>query len=394
MDSPIDPIRHTQSIFDWLLDNREQLFVGAVVAAAIVAIMLAARMFGHRLIEKHPNSVNWRGIIGSVLVKTTIFFMVAAAIDIVASYAEIPPKIARLADILFIVAAAIQVAIWARELIIGAIRHRVGDAPGETTLGNAMSIIRVLVSVTAFALAAVVILDNLGVNVTTLVAGLGIGGIAIGLAAQGIFSDLFAGLAIVFDRPFRRGQQISWGGRDANGSPANIGTVERIGLKTTRIRSRSGEQIVVANTKLLDQELTNLDEAKFYRFWLPIGVTYQTAPEVLQRMAEIVQEAFEPIKGVKLVRCTVRGFGPSSIDVDLVYDDRARDFDTRARNRSDICIGIARVFAREKIEFAYPTQTTFTAAPDGSYVMPYAAVQPVVPVDEDGGKSSRRGVGR
>ena len=394
MDSPIDPIRHTQSIFDWLLDNREQLFVGAVVAAAIVAIMLAARMFGHRLIEKHPNSVNWRGIIGSVLVKTTIFFMVAAAIDIVASYAEIPPKIARLADILFIVAAAIQVAIWARELIIGAIRHRVGDAPGETTLGNAMSIIRVLVSVTAFALAAVVILDNLGVNVTTLVAGLGIGGIAIGLAAQGIFSDLFAGLAIVFDRPFRRGQQISWGGRDANGSPANIGTVERIGLKTTRIRSRSGAQIVVANTKLLDQELTNLDEAKFYRFWLPIGVTYQTAPEILQRMAEIVQEAFEPIKGVKLVRCTVRGFGPSSIDVDLVYDDRARDFDTRARNRSDICIGIARVFAREKIEFAYPTQTTFTAAPDGSYVMPYAAVQPVVPVDEDGGKSSRRGVGR
>lgn len=394
MDSPIDPIRHTQSIFDWLLDNREQLFVGAVVAAAIVAIMLAARMFGHRLIEKHPNSVNWRGIIGSVLVKTTIFFMVAAAIDIVASYAEIPPKIARLADILFIVAAAIQVAIWARELIIGAIRHRVGDAPGETTLGNAMSIIRVLVSVTAFALAAVVILDNLGVNVTTLVAGLGIGGIAIGLAAQGIFSDLFAGLAIVFDRPFRRGQQISWGGRDANGSPANIGTVERIGLKTTRIRSRSGAQIVVANTKLLDQELTNLDEAKFYRFWLPIGVTYQTAPEILQRMAEIVQEAFEPIKGVKLVRCTVRGFGPSSIDVDLVYDDRARDFDTRARNRSDICIGIARVFAREKIEFAYPTQTTFTAAPDGSYVMPYAAVQPVVPVDEDGGKSSRRGAGR
>ena len=394
MDSPIDPIRHTQSIFDWLLDNREQLFVGAVVAAAIVAIMLAARMFGHRLIEKHPNSVNWRGIIGSVLVKTTIFFMVAAAIDIVASYAEIPPKIARLADILFIVAAAIQVAIWARELIIGAIRHRVGDAPGETTLGNAMSIIRVLVSVTAFALAAVVILDNLGVNVTTLVAGLGIGGIAIGLAAQGIFSDLFAGLAIVFDRPFRRGQQISWGGRDANGSPANIGTVERIGLKTTRIRSRSGAQIVVANTKLLDQELTNLDEAKFYRFWLPIGVTYQTAPEILQRMAEIVQEAFEPIKGVKLVRGTVRGFGPSSIDVDLVYDDRARDFDTRARNRSDICIGIARVFAREKIEFAYPTQTTFTAAPDGSYVMPYAAVQAVVPVDEDGSKSSRRGAGR
>src|SRR6476646_4777790 len=109
------------------------------------------------------------------------------------------------------------------------IARRVGDNPGESTLGNATSIIRVLVSVALFALAIVVILDNLGVNVTALVAGLGIGGIAIGLAAQGIFSDLFAALSIVFDRPFRRGDIIRFG--------TTTGTVERIGLKTTRIRA-------------------------------------------------------------------------------------------------------------------------------------------------------------
>ena len=150
-------------------------------------------------------------IIGRVLAKTSIFFMVAAAIDIVVSYAAIPAKLAHLADIFFIIATSLQVAIWAREIIVGVIRSRVGEDPGASTLGNAMALVRVLVNVVVFAVALVVILDNLGVNVTALVAGLGIGGIAIGLAAQGIFSDLFAALSIVFDKPFRRGDTIRYG---------------------------------------------------------------------------------------------------------------------------------------------------------------------------------------
>ena len=371
-------------IADWVSDNLHGLTIGAIIAAAIVALMLLVRAGGHRMLASDPECRHWRGIIGSVLAKTTIFFMIAAAIDIVVSYAEVPPKLARLADILFIVAAAVQVAIWAREIIIGVIRSRVGDDPGASTLGNAMSLIRVLVSVAAFAIAFIVILDNLGVNVTALVAGLGIGGIAIGLAAQGIFSDLFAALSIVFDRPFRRGDTINYGGRvDAGGS---IGTVERIGLKTTRIRSRTGELIVMANTKLLEQELTNIDEAKVYRTWLPFGVTYQTDPDQLERMGEIVGEVLKPLKGVRLVRCAVNAFGASAIEFQLVYDDRGKNFDDRAMNKSAICIGILRTFKAEGIEFAYPTQTTFTAAPDGTMVMPYAAVQPVAPVELPEGK--------
>jgi small-conductance mechanosensitive channel len=364
--------RPVTGLIDWLGNNLEGLAIGALVAAGIVGLMLVLRRIGQSILASNPDCNNWKGIIGNMLAKTSVIFMIAAAAEIVANYANVPASLERGVDIFFLICAAFQGAIWARELIIGAVKSRVGEHPGESTLGNAMGIIRVLVSVAAFAIALIVILDNLGFNVTTLIAGLGIGGIAIGLAAQGIFADLFAGLAIVFDRPFRRGQQISWGARNADGSPTNTGTVERIGLKTTRIRSRGGEQIIVSNTKLLEQELTNVDEAKVYRIWLPFGVTYQTSPDVLQRMSELVQEVVEPIKGVRLVRCLVKGFGPSSIDFDLVYDDRGRDFDIRAANRSAICIGIARLFAREKIEFAYPTQTTFTAAPDGSYVMPYA----------------------
>ena len=360
----------------WLLANLDRLAIGALVAAGIVAVMLVLRWVGDRILAADPENLGWKGIIGRVLAKTKVFFMLAAAIAIVCNYAAVPPKIARLADILFIVAAALQAAIWAREIIIGVIRGRVGEDPGATTLGNAMSLVRVLVSVAVFAIAIIVILDNLGVNVTALVAGLGIGGIAIGLAAQGIFSDLFAALAIVFDRPFRRGDIIRYGG-----IPGTTGTVERIGLKTTRMRGLGGEQVIMANTKLLEQELHNIADAKVRRTWLPFGLTYQTSPDVIDRLPQIVEEAVRPVKSCKLVRCSAIRFGASSIDIELVYDDRSSDADTLARHKSTIITGVMRLFDREGIEFAYPTQTTFTAAPDGKLVMPWA---PPAVLDQSG----------
>ncbi len=359
--------RGAESIFEWLLANLDRLLIGALIAAAIVAVMLALRWIGHRIVEGDPQNFGWKGIVGRALAKTSIFFMVAAAIDIVCSYAAVPAKLARLADILFIIASALQAAIWAREIIIGVIRHRIGEDPGASTLGNAIGIIRVLVSVTLFAIALIVILDNLGVNVTALVAGLGIGGIAIGLAAQGIFSDLFAALSIVFDKPFRRGDTIRYGG-----VPGTTGTVERIGLKTTRLRSVTGQQVIMANTKLLEQEVHNLAEAKMRRIFLPFSLTYQTPAETIERLPEIVEEATKPLRTCKLFRCVATQFGPSSIDCELVYDDRTLDQDALARHKSAVIVNVMRIFAREGIAFAYPTQTTFTAAPDGSLVMPWA----------------------
>lgn len=372
--------RELGSTLDWIFTNLDRLAIGALVAAAIVGVMLVLRWIGQLILKRDPESLGWQGIIGRALAKTSIFFMIAAAVDIVCTYAPIPPRLSRLADILFIVASALQAAVWAREVIIGIIRSRVGEDPGQSTLGNAMVIIRVLVSVAVFAIALIVILDNLGINVTALVAGLGIGGIAIGLAAQGIFSDLFAALSIVFDRPFRRGDLIRYGG-----VPGTIGTVERIGLKTTRIRSISGEHVVMANTKLLEQELTNIALAQGRRIWLPFGLVYQTPPEVIAGLPDVMQEVLKPLKTCKVVRCCATSFGTSSIDCELVYDDRSTEADTLAKHRSAIITGIMKAFADRSIEFAYPTQTTFTAAPDGTMVMPYATVQPVValqPEDE------------
>jgi len=366
----LDPIRPTQSVIEWLVANRDGVIAGSMVAAGIVALMLVARVVGQRMIasEAETDHFGWRSVVGRVFARTTIFFMVMAAIDIVATYAVPPARMQRLVDIGFIIAFTLQGAIWARELIIALITRRAGTGETETALGSALAIIRVLVSVALFALAIVVILDNLGVNVTALVAGLGIGGIAIGLAAQGIFSDLFAALAILFDKPFRRGDIIRYDN--------TTGTVERIGLKTTRLRGLGGEQVVMANTKLLEREVHNVTDARVRRIWLPFGLVYQTSPDVIDRLPEILKDPVASVKGCKLVRCAATAIGPSGIDCELVYDDRAREADTLALNKSAIITGLLRVFEREKIELAYPTQTTFTAAPDGTMVMPYAPPAP------------------
>ena len=373
MNPKFNALRPTQNVLDWLIVHRDGVIVGALVAAGIVGLMLIARAVGQRMVarEAADQRFGWRSVIGRVLSRTTVLFMVMAALDIVATYAQPPARAQRLVDIGFTIAFALQGAIWARELILALIARKVGDGATESALGNATALIRVLVSVILFALAVVVILDNLGVNVTALVAGLGIGGIAIGLAAQGIFSDLFAALAIVFDRPFRRGDVVRYGG-----IPGTTGTVERIGLKTTRLRGLTGEQVIMANTKLLEQEVHNLAEARVRRVFLPFGLTYQTSPDAIERLPELLEEAIKPIKSCKLVRCLATAFGPSSIDCELVYDDRTIDPDTLSRHKSVIIIAVARILAREGIAFAYPTQTTYTAAPDGTLVMPWAPPRP------------------
>ena len=357
-----------ESLIDWFVANRAVLPVGLAIAAVIVAVMLAMRWIGSRLALGDPHCSHWRGVIGRVLEKTSVFFMIAAALDIVASYAAVPARLERLIDIFFIVAFALQGAIWARELVLGVITRKAGEDPSETAIGNAVAVIRVLVSVALFALAIIVILDNLGVNVTALVAGLGIGGIAIGLAAQGIFSDLFAALSILFDKPFKRGDVIQF--------DQTTGTVERIGLKTTRLLSVNGEQVVMANTKLLEQEIRNYAGGRSRRSQLPFGLIYQTSPDDLEKVTSLAKAAVESRKGCTFVRCAIRGFGASSIDFELLFDSRTTDANKVAGDRNAIALALLRSFAEHKLEFAYPTQVTFTAAPDGTLVMPYPAPTP------------------
>ncbi|MDB5691199.1 MAG: mechanosensitive ion channel, partial [Alphaproteobacteria bacterium] len=195
----------------WVSGNIIGIVIAAAIGTAVTLAMIAIRSLGCKLIEKFGTDPHWPMIFARVLARTKIYFMIMASAELVADHAQTPPAIMSLIHALFVIAFAIQAAIWARELVLGYIEFRVGADEGHSTLGSAVGIIRLLATVALFAIAIILILSNLGVNVTGLVAGLGIGGIAIGLAAQGIFSDLFAALSILFDKPFRRGDSIRFG---------------------------------------------------------------------------------------------------------------------------------------------------------------------------------------
>src|SRR5947208_1902371 len=285
----------------WFQANRDGLMTGVLVGAILVVLMLVLRSYGERTVRRDPLGMGWRAVFGRVLAKTSIGFMILAAADVVATYAELPHKAARLIDILFVVAFAIQGAVWGRELVLGVIGRKVAEENGAGPLASAMAIIRVLVSVALFSIAGILILDNVGVNVTALVAGLGIGGIAIGLAAQGIFSDLFAALSILFDRPFKKGDTIRYDG--------STGTVERIGLKTTRLRSITGEQLIMANTKLLEREIHNMAAAKVRRVTIHLAVGGEASGRSIDAVAAAAASAVEGLKSCKLVRCALTGAG-------------------------------------------------------------------------------------
>jgi small-conductance mechanosensitive channel len=327
---------------DWFITNQLGLLIGAVVAAAIIGALLVLRWLGRRAIEKDPDRRHWRGVIGQALAKTTLAFMIVAAADSFSTYANLPHGLARVIDIAFVVAFALQGAIWARELFLGMIARRVIDAEGGSSLVNAMALIRVLVSFTVFAIAIILMLDNLGVNVTALVAGLGIGGIAIGLAAQGIFSDLFAALSILFDKPFKRGDTIRYDN--------TTGTVERIGLKTTRLRSLTGEQRVMSNTKLLEREIQNLAQAKARRITVYLAVGGNISADAVDTVVEVAEKAVSSRKGCKLVRCALSGAGAGALAFDLVYDDANLDNDQLAANRSAILRSLIEQLAAHELQ--------------------------------------------
>jgi small-conductance mechanosensitive channel len=364
----------------WVSHNGVDILIAAAIGTVIALALIGIRGFAVRTARNKAAADNphWPLIFARAVAKTSIFFIVMCAAELVAEHAETPPAILRVVNILFVIAAALQAAIWLRELILGYIQHRAGIDDEQSTLSSAIGIIRLLVTVALFAIAIILILDNLGVNVTGLVAGLGIGGIAIGLAAQGIFSDLFAALSIIFDRPFRRGQTITFG------SPPTTGTVERIGLKSTRIRSLNGEEVVISNTNLLNNQVQNWALLHKRRGVMLFGVTYQTPPETIAQIPAELKALAEAQALTSFDRAHTIAFGASSIDFEFVFHVDSPDIVDFMAARQAIMIGIMTRFRKLGIEFAYPTQVTFTAAPDGKLVMPYPHVK-VMAVPEDEG---------
>ncbi|MEY3703724.1 MAG: hypothetical protein RLZZ561_1344 [Pseudomonadota bacterium] len=347
----------------WLDNHTSQILSGTLAAALIIFLLHGLKLAGRHLCADRFKSSHWPGIIGRALGKTRLWFMSAVALEVVAKAGKAPAEIAGPIYALFVIACVLQAAVWVRALILGLVEFRAGEHDSTGNLHSAIGLIRVLVTAGLFILAAIVILSNLGVNVTGLVAGLGIGGIAIGLAAQGIFSDLFAALSVLFDKPFRKGDMVKF--------DQSQGTVEAIGLKSTRIRAITGEEIVISNANLLNKELRNLAQQETRRYFQTISLVYQTPPDVCQSVPDLLRDVVDSVEGATFSRCGLDNFAPSSLDFLLIYEIIGDDPGEAMDRKHQINTRIFAALKDRGIAFAYPTQTTFTAGPDGQMVMPY-----------------------
>lgn len=337
----------------WLETHWLQIALATAGGVAVYLILNLLRAWALGLCRQGSGVANWYSILGRALARTGQLFMILAAARLVVGFSEAPPTLATTIGTLFTIAAVFQGAVWLREFVFGAIEHRALDK-GHTgqALVSALGIIRLLVTIALFAIAIVVVLSNIGVNVTGLVAGLGVGGIAVGLAAQGVFADLFAALAILFDRPFRVGDSISYD----KGSGA--GTVEAIGLKSTRVRGGGGEERIIANKNLLDFEILNTTRRLHNRFKFDFYLGFATAPEVILRVPAMLRSAVES-EGYTLIHGGLNGIAASGLSYDVEFESIDTDFPAEARDK--VAAAILERFRQHDISFAYPTQVNLVA---------------------------------
>jgi len=195
------------------------------------------------------------------------------------------------------------------------------------------------------------LLDNLGFKISTVIAGLGIGGIAVAMAAQAILKDLFSYVAILFDRPFEIGDFIIVGDY--------LGAVEHIGIKTTRIRSLGGEQLIFSNTDLTDSRLRNYKRMARRRVLFKLGVLYQTSSQQLKEIPEIIKNIIQNIDDTVFDRAHFSSYGDFSLNFQIVYYVNTSDYLKYMNIQQEINFAIKEEFEKRGIEFAYPTQTLF-----------------------------------
>jgi small-conductance mechanosensitive channel len=315
----------------WLTANWGRIIVAVIVAGLVVGLLLGLKWFGARLRKDDAAHNHWRRIIGGALAKTRLWFIAAVAAQVVATYSHAPEDLATTVRFLFVIAATLQAAVFVREIVLGLIEHR---AQGHGSIGNAIHVIRLLVTFALFSIAIVLILANLGVNVTGLITGLGIGGIAIGLAAQGIFKDLFAALAILFDRPFGVADLIKFG--DVTGR------VESIGLKTTRIRALDGEEVIMSNDKLLDQQIRNFHDITQRRITLTLPLHYANAATKLAGLPQALEAVVAKIPDSRFAHALLTSFEANAIMFELMLHSTAGEADVRDRVRHQaICATLA-----------------------------------------------------
>jgi small-conductance mechanosensitive channel len=263
----------------------------------------------------------------------------------------IPPALLKVIDALVLVLLTIFAVRFLLTVVIYALEYFWESKEKDTSKKFAFKMIYTIIRVVFWTVAVLVILDNFGVKISTLIAGLGIGGVAIALATQAILKDLFSYFIIFFDRPFEIGDFIIVGDY--------MGVVDHIGIKTTRLLSLGGEQIVFSNTDLTDSRVRNYKRMAKRRVVFKLGVVYQATSQQLKEIPDIIEDIIKKIDDAIFDRAHFVSYGDFSLDFEIVYYVVGNDYNKYMNIQQEINLTIKEEFEKRNIEFAYPTQTLF-----------------------------------
>jgi small-conductance mechanosensitive channel len=342
----LQTIFYGNSVLDWLL------------AAGVAVVVYVALRIAQRVVKLYLEGFARRtntdidDVAAGVLAGTKEFFLLFVAVYAGSRILVIAPSARTAIKFVGVTSAFLQLALWGNAVIEGLLKRRVKRTlehdPSTATTMQALGFIARLILWTVLLLMA---LDNLEVEIGPLLTGLGVGGIAVALAVQSILGDLFASLSIVLDKPFVIGDFIIVG--------EHMGTVEHVGLKTTRVRSLSGEQLVFANSDLLSARIRNFKRMYERRVVFTIGVTYQTPRAQLAEIPGMIREIVEGQDKARFDRSHFKAYGASSIDFETVFYVQDPDYNLYMDVQQAVNLALHERFERHGIEFAYPTQTLF-----------------------------------
>jgi len=352
---------HPDQFFDRILFHNSMrqwatalaVALGAFLALLLVRVLLVGR-FG-AIAKRTTTEVD--DILVELVARTRPYFLAAAALVFGSRFLVLPPTIDTYFSAAFALVLLVQCGLWGGAAVDLWIQRRAGMQTTRTDMASVTTIralgigVKVLLWIVVFITA----LDKFGVNVTTLVTGLGIGGVAIALAVQNVLGDLLAALSIILDKPFDVGDSIA--------VDQMQGTVERIGLKTTRVRSVSGEQIIISNSELLKSRIRNYKRQLDRRVVFTTDVTYDTPPEAIARIPGMIREVVATQQPVRFDRSHFTQYTDSALRIETVYFVLDADYTRYLDIQQTINLELLRRFKAEKIDFAFPTRTVVLDGP-------------------------------
>lgn len=326
---------------------------GGAALGVFILVWIFRQVLVRRLARLSRSTETSAGIsIAAMLSDTHTLLLLPLALYAASLSLELPPRIDRVVVGITVVSVILQVAFWGNALIAVSLQRYVkAKAHEDAGTATTISVLGFLGRLVLGAILTLLALSNLGFDITALVAGLGIGGIAVALAAQNILGDLFASLSIVFDKPFVIGDFII--------VDDLMGTVEFIGMKTTQVRSLSGELIVFSNADLLKARIRNFKRMYERRIVFALGVTYQTPADKLARISAIVRDIIAAQSKTRFDRAHFKAYGDFALIFEIVYYVLDSDYNVYMDIHQAINLEVYRRFAQEGIEFAYPTQTLY-----------------------------------